>query len=443
MYRVAVRRWGVLCLVAVLVPATASATPQDLFGAGGRTTALAMTGTSYVETYEAVYANPAGLAAARRRALYLGVQAAGYHLEIDGQPSFLTPARGLAIGFHLPLPFGDVLQDRLVIGGVFFTPAEVLLRGKVQDPEAIQWSVLDRAQVLAVQIGLGIDLRGLVDGLSIGAGFSALANVIGSLDVRLDETNAFTSVVETQLITTFSPTVGARWVQPPSMRGSLAEPEYGFGITYRHEVLSRMTLDIVTSDLPVELPVLSVGGLVQYDPPTLLAEGFYRPIPDLMLVLGLTTRFWSAWPGAQVPTSSNSYLAPAPDFSIVPSPRIAAEGRFADERFVLALRGGYAFEPSPAPAARMAQQRDADGMPRVFRGEPVMIPLRMVDNDRHVFTLGAGITMLTQPRVVIDAYVQLHVLSPRTHAIGRADGAPNMQSGGFVMAGGWLLGVEF
>lgn len=421
-----------LLLAALALPERAHASPQDLFGYGGRTTALAMTGTSYAEGYEAVFANPAGLGPVRRRGLNLGMHGAGFQLSLDGERQALEPARGMSIGFHLPLPFGDVLQDRLVFGGAFFTPASALMIGRVRYPEVPQWTVLDRGQVLAIQVGLGLDMHGIVDGLSFGVGVSALANVVGQLDVRLDETNAFSSVVETQLLTAFAPSVGARYTQP----------EWGVGLTYRHELSATMDLEIRTADLPLTLPTLTVGGVVQYDPPTLIAEGFYRPIPDLMLVLNLTTRFWNAFPGAQIPTTEMGRNAPAPDFSVAPSPRVAVEGTaYRDPRLVVLLRGGYAYEPTPAPAARVGLRRNA-------MGEPVAgteTPFRILDNDRHVLTAGAGVTLNLgeRERLTLDVYGQAHVLAPRTHEIGRSDSSPPMVTDGFVLAAGWTMGLEF
>jgi long-chain fatty acid transport protein len=420
-----------LVLAATLVASEAQASPQDLFGYGGRTTGLAMTGASYAEGYEAVYANPAGLAPVRRRGLNLGLHGAGYQVSLDGERAALEPARGMTIGFHLPLPFGDVLQDRLVVGGGFFTPAAALMLGRVNFPEVPQWTVLDRAQVLAIQVGVGVDMHGIVDGLSFGAGVSALADVVGQLDVRLDETNAFSSVVETQLLTAFAPTLGARYTRP----------EWGVGLAYRHELAAHMSLAIRTADLPLELPTLTVGGVVQYDPSAIIAEGFYRPIPEVMIIANLTTRFWDAFPGAQIPTTELGRNAPAPGFSITPSPRVAVEATLRNERFAVALRGGYAYEPTPAPAARIGLRRDASG-------EPVPgteTPLRILDNDRHILTAGAGwtVNLGERERFTLDAYGQLHVLAPRTHEIGIDASSAPMVTDGFVIAGGWTAGLEF
>lgn len=411
---------------------SAYASPQDLFGYGGRTPGLAMTGASYAEGYEAVFANPAGLGPVRRRALGIGFSGGNFALSIDGQRDPITPPRGMVIGFQLPLPFGDVLEDRLTFGGAFYTPAEALLRGNVRFPAVPQWTVMDRAQVIAIMLGVGFDFHGILDGFHVGVGVEALADVFGTLDVRLDETNAFSSVVELQLVATYAPTAGITY----------RTDEWGFGLSYRHELQSRMDLAVAAMDLPIAVPVLHVGGLVQYDPPTIVAEGYWKPIPDLMLVLNVTERLWSFYPGPQVPTTEMGRYAPAPDLSPYPSPRVAAEGTFRDEHFELALRGGYAFEPSPAPPARMAPQRAANG--ESIPGD--LVPYRLIDNHRYVLTAGIGITFLTSgtERIVLDGFAQLHVLQDRTHDIGRSESSTTpMTTGGVVLFGGWTLRVEF
>lgn len=214
-----------------------------------------MTGKSDTCDYESVSANVAGLACAQRRALYIGFGADGYRLEIDDERYPVEHARAMTLGFHLPLPFGGPLEDRLVIGGGFVTPNAVVLQGDVKFPAVPQFTVLERTQVAAVQLGLGIDFHGLVDALLLGVGVSAIADRVGDLLVRLDEENQFSSEVETQLLTSFASVLGARY----------AIDDWAFGLAYRGELTSYTTLDIVTEDLPVGVPPSMLGGLVQYD----------------------------------------------------------------------------------------------------------------------------------------------------------------------------------
>lgn len=434
--------FATLALALGSVP-VAHATPQDLFGLGARSSAMGMTGVSWSDSWEGVYTNPAGLARIRRRQLEIGLGGATYQLTLDGQRFPVEPARGLTIGFALPLPFGDVLRDRLVLAGGFYTPANVLLRGSVDFAEIPQWTVVDRAQSLSINVGLGIDLSDLVTGLHLGIGISALANVVGDLSVRLDETHAFQSVVETQLLAAFSPIAGV----------AIDQPDWGLGVVYRHELRSEMNLHIVVSDLPVMLPVLTIGALVQYDPAQAAVEAYWRVDPNIRIVANATLRMWSYYPGPYRPTTDGSYLPPAPQFHDTVSPRVAIEGVIHDGRADLTLRGGYSLELSPSPGAFFGAQREADGSNRMMGMNVVPAALRIIDNDRHVITAGFGLAYRFSDdfRLRLDLWGQLHAMVDRVHAITRtatdpppAMGAPpGMVSAGFIVAGGWMLGLEF
>jgi hypothetical protein len=199
-----------------------------------------------------------------------------------------------------------------------------------------------------------------------------------------------------------------------------------------------MKLDIVTADLPVMIPPLTLGGLVQYDPHTFVLEGSYRVADGWMLVAHATLRLWSAFPGAQQRTTANSPLAPDPEFSTTISPRVAIERTVTDGPLQIQLRGGYAYEPTPAPPARIAPQR------RV-RGEAMDVPFRVLDNDRHVVTLGLGLRYDVDEslRIHIDLWGQLHMLAPREHLVpGSASRTDPMDTSGLILAGGWVLGAE-
>ncbi len=447
------RRLGAVVAVIAALVATATpvrATPPDLFGFGARSPALGMTGAATSENYEAVYLNPAILGSIRRRSIVFGANASVFDLSLGGQPSRLEPARGTTIGFTLPIPFGDILEDRLTLGAGFYTPTNVILRGDVRYAEVPQWAVLGRAQSLALYVALGIDLHGIVDGLQLGVGISALAALVGDLRVQLDETNAFQSVVETQIIATFAPNVGIRFEQPPQLRSSPDRPaEFGIGITYRHELRADMDLEIVVEDLPVRLPVLTIGGVIQYDPAQLVFEGYWRPIPELRLIANVTARFWSSYPGPTSPTSLSSYRIPAVQFTDTFSPRLAVEGTVRHGTVTMALRAGYAWEMSPAPPARFAPQLNPDGTNRVDEmGNVVEIPLRLVDNERHVLTGGVGFVwaLSARERLTLDVFGQVHLLVDRTHRValtGTDPSAPPMASGGAVFVGGWAAGLEF
>ncbi|MCS6796970.1 MAG: hypothetical protein NZ898_00285 [Myxococcota bacterium] len=434
-------RWPACTIVALTVAWTivwgtpkAQASPQDLFGIGAVSPGLAMTGVAWADGDEAALLNPAGLGARWRTALSLGASANAPRLRIDGRRHALGPARGLGIGFVVPLPFDGPLHRRLALGGSFYTPAQSLLRGEVAYAETVQWPVLARTDVVGLAVGLGYDASALVRGLRLGAGVRLLADLLGELAVRLDETGTFSSEVETELLARPSPLVGAQW-----RRGSLVA-----GLVYRHALSSRMSLDVTVRDLPVRVPPLSVGGLVHYEPASVAAELAWSRA-RWRLVVHATWRRWSQWPGSQQPTSRSSYLAPAPDFDDTLSPRVAVERTICLRRLPARLRAGYAFEPSPAPVARQAPQRTADGRARTVDGEPVLVPLRIVDGHRHVATVGWGLDWALErgARLALDLYAQVHALVPRTHAIDGPGGASPMRSSGMLIGAGWTARLQW
>jgi long-chain fatty acid transport protein len=335
----------------------------------------------------------------------------------------------MIIGFTLPIPFGGLLEDRLVLGGAFFTPSSVLLEGVIPAPSEPQFNVLERVQAAGIMVGLGIDLHGAngaLDGLRIGASVSVAADLLGDLFVRLDETSSFVSTVETKLVAGFAPIFGI----------SYDRERWGVGVTYRFELRGDVDLDITAADLPVEVPALRVGGVIHYDPPTLAGEGWFRPLDHVRVILGVEASFWNDYPGPQTQVTSTSTQAPAPDYAPTVSPRLAVEGTLDDGVFDVALRAGYLFEPSPAGPAGLAPMRDASGNPTAD-----LVPLRYLDNHRHVLTIGVGVTHMFDggPELAFDGFAQLHALEPRTHDIGATAGAPPMKSSGLMVAGGWTL----
>lgn len=407
---------GMLVVLVALAPAGVRASPQDLFGYGSRSSAMAGTGTSFGDDYEAVFSNPAGLSRAARRGLVVGAHGAGYAVSLDGQRFTIDAPRATSIGVQLPVPFGGVLANRIVIGAGFYTPIDVIVRGDIAYPEVPQMPVITRAKSVAVQAGIGLDLDGIVDGLRLGAGFSALASLLGDMVTEIDSTGRFGSRVETQLVATYAPILGANW----------ARGDWSFGLVWRGELTAEFEMEVVTRDLPVRLPTLTIGGLAQYDPHAVSAEASWRPAPGWLVAGQACWRHWSAYPGAERPTSASSPAPPDPGFFDTVSPRIAVERTIRRGPFELALRGGYAYEPTPAPPARAEA--------------------RYLDSDRHVLTAGVGLAWAPRgesTKLTLDLYGQLDVLAPRTHDAPAPGGTENMRTSGVIAVGGWTVGVQW
>jgi long-subunit fatty acid transport protein len=394
---------GLLILAAFCVPATVVASPQDLFGFGARYVALAATGSSYADGYGAVHANPAGLSRVRRRELTLGYAATGFSLNVNDGYLAADPGSATMIGLSFPLPFGGFLRDRIGMGLGFFTPTQVVVRGRIVRSDVPQFVVLpDRVQSVALQVGIGFDLG---RGFRVGAGFMAMAALKGVVLVNADASGRSTSRIDNQLIASYAPVLGASW-----QRG-----DWHVGATFRGELIGAFGVKISAPDLGVPIPTLNVAGVAQYDPAQLHLEGSWQH-NTWTVALAFTGKQWSAYPGPSEATTEGSQPPPSADFGDTVVPRVAVEHRWVfSDAAQFALRGGYFFEPSPAPTS---------------------VPTRQyLDTDRHAITFGTSLGSAgSSSRFTLDFFGQIHILSTRTGVT--TVGAPQTFGGSL-----WHLGI--
>jgi len=427
-----------LALIAfAAITSTAHASPPDVFGYGPRTQGMGMTGTAFATNYEATWANPAGLAAERRLGFTFGLQGGSFELDIDGEQWNLDGYQGTTLGLYIPVPFGGPLEDVFVLAAGFYTPSATVLRTDIIFPERSNFLLLARTQSVHIQLGLGINLDRLVPGLRLGVGVAALAAIGGRLRVAVDAAGTFVSETETQLLASFHPLVGFQ----------LDLGDFTIGAVYREELRSDVALDINVEGLPVDVPVLTITAVPQFDPHNVAAEIAWRR-NAWMVALQAHYRRWSTYPGVVGRTSSNSELPPAPGFRDTLTPRLGVEWTGHHRRTTLQLRAGYAFEPTPTRPARMAATRDADGNPLTnTMGVVQTEPLRYLDNHRQIVTLGTTVLWDTGagPQLRMDFFGQVHVLMEREHDIpSEVEGATeNMVTSGWILAGGWGVSFEW
>ena len=201
---------AILACAGLAIAREADASPEDLFGYGPRSPAMGGTGVAFSDSFEAAYTNPALLAGLREKRLTFGVIGASFDLHADGagEPGKVSyeQAKGVAIGVDLPIPFGGFLNDRIGEGAAFYTPTDALVRGRILYPETPEFPLLaDRTQSLMVRIGVGIDIG---YGIRVGAGFAALANIVGDVVVSTGATGAWARA---------STTSSSRPTRPPSV----------------------------------------------------------------------------------------------------------------------------------------------------------------------------------------------------------------------------------
>lgn len=411
---------GAAALVAMSAT-TASASPLDLFGFGGRSPGMAATGVASSDDFDSVYVNPAGLSEAAGKRLSFGFLYGDFALELGEADTGTEPATGLVIGGVLPIPLGGALRDRVTLGLGFYIPTEAINRARQPLPGEPVFTLLEtRSHVVALQTGVGVRLP---DGWSAGASVLALAELAGGIDVSTDAAGRFTTTSQQQLVANYTPILGVRRVA-----GRLR-----LGLAFRGT--SRSAYDIqVTNDLedelPLTIPVLRIAGTSQYDPLTVAAEATWAFTPSLAATWHLSYQRWSAFPPPTMTPVESAAPMDSPGFSDIVVPRTSIEWRGRRGHTGIAARGGYAFHLSPAP--------EMNGR------------ASLIDNHRHVLAAGLGLAWPgAYAPLHLDLWIQGHLLAPRRHTkdvdlfeAGERIPFYTLESGGHIIVGGLTFGVE-
>lgn len=418
-------RRGALAIIVGLgaLPLAAGASVLDLFGYGARGGAMAGAVVSTARGHEAVYYNPAGAAFDRRPSVSFGYQYADLSLELNGEDAAARSAPSTLIGFSIPVPFGGWLERRVAIANGFVIPTRSVLRADLPRPGAPQFAVVgNRAQTVSLQASVALRLA---DWLAVGAGFLALAELSGSVDVAPNAAGRIGSRVSDELLADYAPVFGAL-----ARVGERA----AVGVTYHGESRADFTLPI-TADLgdqfPLPVPTLDISGTAQFDPAQATFEVSGRPPlgdVDLLVAAGVTWKDWSAFPVPVVFTAvpPDDPAQPPPGFEDTFVWRVGAEYTLPLEAATLLPRAGYAYEPTPAPEQRGFHN--------------------LLDADRHVVAVGLG---LRRGPLRVDVAGQWHRMVDRIHRKDAARlepfGAPEANAGFPVVRHGgdlWAVSVE-
>ncbi len=378
------------------------------------------TSAAAAEGYEATFGNPALLADTREKTLTLGLNFARHFLNADspGNDRSLPtdPMKTITIGAALPIPFEGALRDRVTFGVGFLDPVKYLVRGKILYQEKYQYPVIaPRVQSLAVMLGLGARIG---DRFYVGAGFEALAALIGTIDIRLDATGRVGSRTDDQVVAAYAPIYSVAVDLSRRLR---------VGATYRGELIGRFAVLIRAQDLGIPLPDFNVAGIAQFIPRQVQIEARWAE-RRTTIAFGVIARQWSRYPGPNEPTVllNREYGTGSPPFAArdTVSPRIGVEQVLPlGPRASLRLRAGYAFEPTP-----LAEQTGKDNL---------------LDATRHVVTAGFGILGGQTLPFSLDVYAQAHLLATRTNHKTAESGQPDVTSGGTMFAIGMATGVRF
>lgn len=374
---------------------------------------MGATGAAHAKGYETAYHNPALASTIRENKLTLGYGAAVFSLAArgDGLPGRVSqaPAKGYFIGADVPIPFGGRLADRVGVALAFFTPTDVVVRGRVLYPERTQFPILaDRAQSVTIRGGLGVDIG---YGLRAGVGFAALAEIVGGVVVATDASGRVGTRVEEQLVATYAPTFGLAY--------DLPFEHLRVGATFRGTLDGRFSVIVDGSKLSsLTIPQFNISGIAQYDPAQVALE-IARVEANNVLSLQAVYKRWRDFPGILEPSvvcseggvGACGLAPPAIPWQDTFVVRIGAEqGVELSPSVVLRGRGGAFFETSPLPSSVPGSDAFELASKTV-----VAVPTRYFDSSRFAITTGAGVALSRPlPPIDIDVFAQYHHLLPRT-----------------------------
>jgi hypothetical protein len=431
---------------AVFAAGRADASQEDLFGYGGRTSAMGATGTAHASGYESSWHNPALAAPATpdgRYKLTLGYHAGIFRLDANGAglpgrvPS--DASRGFVIGAELPLPFGGVLKNRLGAAFGFYTPSDVIVRGRVLYPETTQFPLLpDRAQSLMIRGVLGAKIGW---GLQAGVGFATLAEIVGTVVAATDATGRVGTRVEDQLVATYAPILGLTYDLPESWDTKLR-----LGLTYRGTLDARFAVVVDGTKLSsLQIPLFNISGLAQYDPAQVAFEvARVDKAAKNTLALQLVYKKWGEFPGVLEPTvvcTEGGAGACGITPPVIPWTDTFVIRAGGEQGFDIAkgarvhARAGVFFETSPLPSEVPASEAFS-----VEANGAVSVPTRYYDANRLAFSAGPGLSLSDPlPPVDVDLWAQHHILLSRTIRSNNQEG----EASGYVTAFGITGGVRF
>lgn len=393
-------RCGLIAVALVLATSRAGADPLDEFGFGPRAAATAGATAVTAVGADAAHLNPAGVALAPHPSVLLGYGYGAMQLDINNRDAEVLDAHGTSLGLALPLELGRGV--RAAFGLALYLPDQFLARIQLIPPTEPHFVRLDNDPhrlvadpVLSVRFGRW---------LALGAGASLLADARGSgisfnVGVVSGE-KVGESALDAKLPLRTAPLVGVMIAPDERVRA---------GLSYRGELSLDIALDILAN--------VDVAGVVSGDAlVSVRAANYFTPRQVVAGIAGeiteeltasaqLTWADWSAAPSGVAdlrvlvaldvaPPLVQTDVPPA-EFTDTITPRFGLEYTLRGARTHYAVRGGYAYLPSPVP--------EQTGL------------TSFADNDRHLLAAGLGVTLadwkpiLTRP-IELGVGLQWHQL---------------------------------
>jgi long-chain fatty acid transport protein len=406
------RRWlaAATLLLASLWAAQARANPADAFGFGARSTALGGAATAAADDTSANYYNPAALARGDALRLELGYRLVQPRLKLSGGDLAVDKVSGFEGGVVLP---GELWGHRVAASVGLYLPDARLTRVRALPERQPRFALYDnRPQRLIISASLAVELW---DDLYVGAGLTFLSNAEGEVLVS----GVVNATDETQTTLFSGVDVGFPSVRYPAVGVLWAPGRWRLGATFRQEFSLALDLTLRV-DGQIAIGSTLIDGAfrvrsrnVNLFSPRQYAVGVAYEAPRWLVSLDLSYLEWRHFPAPTaildlalevpgLPLTLPPALQPqAPHFRDILVPRIGGEWRWLDGPHLgLTLRGGYFYEPSPAP--------DQPGV------------TNYVDSDKHGLSAGVGLrfsewTEVLPGPLLLDLTGQVIVMPSRVY----------------------------
>ena len=395
----------------------------ETLGIGSKATAMGGAFTAYADDPFAVYYNPAGLTQIKKPTLSIGGSIVDMHLklhdftvgnndpEVNGGQTFKDNSRYLMvphIGFAMPI------NDKLAFGVAIYVPYGADIRWKEKDVGAYNnYHAYYIRETITPTLAYKFN-----DKLSIGAGVSFGMTRMGAERKFYVPNRGYNDPLlglqgEGMHNSLLAPMLHGKKVNADGPledefnwswnAGIMYKPtdKITLGIVYRSEtdvgVNGEVQLEDVLDLSSLNMPMLqngtdllgmgptSVQGTTNFDHPAQLQTGIrYQPNSKLSLEVDVVWTNWSINKHHDITFNPNLMILsgePYPrNWDDTVSYKFGVEYMLADNMFV---RGGYVYDPSPIPDETF--------------------DLMWTDNDRHIFSLGTGLTL---GKLTIDTFVQ-------------------------------------
>ena len=431
-----------LALLAALfvAPAAVRANPLDMYGFLSRSTAMGGAVTADVGDVSAGSYNPAGLARMHAFRAELGYFWGSPSLATDGRDNGVDSSHGVVGGLAAP---GRVFGLPFAFGLAIHVPDDRLSQVRALTQPQPRWELYSvRLQRLYIAASLAISPWRW---LRLGAGLVFMASTRGGFDIsgRISATqpsnSSLTHGVDADL-------TAVRYLQA----GAQADLPHGvsLGLVFRDEfkldtqLVANLAGQIVVGGIN-DPRALAIPGLYAlqshvlsaFQPRQVVAGAVWRIVPSVRVTADLGWVQWSRYenptaatdvslqltipagiPGLRQPTVPLPATREAMRFHDTFVPRFGVEWTIPARRHSIAVRAGYAYDPTPVP--------DQAGL------------TNFIDSSRHVFSFGAGLTLRRLGAALpgtlsFDVHAAMQVLE--TRSVVKAD--PNDAVGSYTASG--------